>query len=132
MEAMREFLRGSLARSLRTMPREDRLSAALPVVCGSALGAHCAVARLDDGMTLHLQVLGREWLAPLLAMREVLQHDLARVAGVPLCGLHFEVAGATPPRGPWKREPQAGSAATAGAEDPGAGGAPRGRNRRVS
>ena len=86
---MRDLLRSSLARSLHTLPEEDRLAAALPVVCGTALAAHCAVNSLDEDRVLHLQVRGREWLGPLLAMREVLQHDLARIAGVALTGLHF-------------------------------------------
>ncbi len=91
VQGMRDLLRNSLARSLRTLPEEDRLAAALPVVCGTALAAHCRVDRLDDQRTLHLQVRGREWLGPLLAMRDRLQGDLARTAGVPLHGLHFEM-----------------------------------------
>ena len=88
-----------MARSLRTLPEEDRLSAALPVVCGTALAAHCQVDRLDADRTLHLRVLGREWLNPLLAMRDQLKGDLARTAGVTLDGLHFETErpGATRP-----------------------------------
>ena len=90
MQGMRDLLRGSLARSLRMLSEEDRLASALPVVCGQALAAHCEVDRLDEQRTLHLRVSGREWLAPLLSMRDVLQHDLARIAGVKLDGLHFE------------------------------------------
>lgn len=90
MQGMRDLLRLSLARSLRTLPEEDRLAAALPVVCGSALAAHCSVDRLDEDGTLHLSVRGREWIGPLLAMREVLQHDLARISGVNVLGLRFE------------------------------------------
>ncbi|MGI4826683.1 MAG: hypothetical protein ACRYFU_00575, partial [Janthinobacterium lividum] len=90
VQGMRDLLRGSLARSLRTLPEEDRLAAALPVVCGSALASHCVVDRLDKERTLHFWVRGREWLGPLLAMRDVLQHDLARISGVSLSGLHFE------------------------------------------
>lgn len=84
-------MRGSLARSLRTLSEEDRLAAALPVVCGTALAAHCQVERLDPERTLHLCVKGREWLGPLLGMRDRLQGDLARIAGVRLDGLHFEM-----------------------------------------
>ncbi len=90
MQGMREFLRGSLAGSLRTLSAEDRLAAALPLVCGTALAGHCVVEHLDDAGTLHLRVSDREWLGPLLAMRDVLRSDLARIAGVPLAGLHFE------------------------------------------
>ena len=96
MQGMRDLLRSSLARSLRTLPEEDRLAAALPVVCGTALASHCEVDRLDDERILHLRVRGREWLGPLRAMREVLQHDLARISGVPLHGLQMEAAHGTP------------------------------------
>lgn len=90
---MRDLMRGSLARSLGTLREEDRLAAALPLVCGSALAAHCEVDRLDAGRTLHILVRGREWLAPLLSMREVLRSDLARTAGVSLTDLQFEMGG---------------------------------------
>ena len=93
MQGMRDLLRGSLARSLRTLTEEDRLAAALPLVCGTALALHCAVDRLDEERTLHIQVHGRDWLPPLLSMREVLRHDLARTAGVSLRGLEFAIAG---------------------------------------
>ena len=93
MQRMREVIRGSLARSLRTLTEEDRLAAALPVVCGTALAAHCEVAWLDETRTLHLRVDAPEWLRPLLGMRDRVQHDLQRVAGVPLTGLHFVEAG---------------------------------------
>ena len=86
---MRELMRGSLARSLSTLTEEDRLAAALPLVCGTVLASHCEVDRLDERRTLHLRVLGRDWLSPLLGMRDVLRHDLARTAGVSLSGLEF-------------------------------------------
>ena len=98
MQPMRDLIRGSLARSLRTLGEEDRLAAALPVVCGSTLAGHCAVGRLDDRGTLHLVVDAPEWLPPLLGMRDRIQHDLQRVAGVPLAGLHFMQAGSAPDR----------------------------------
>ena len=92
MQGMRTLLRGSLARSLRTLSEEDRLAAALPVVCGSALAAHCTVVALDDSRTLHLLVSGDDWLGSLLGMRDVLQRDLAQTAGVVLNGLDLRVA----------------------------------------
>lgn len=110
MERMRDVIRGSLARSLRLLTAEDRIAAALPVVCGTVLAAHCEVARLDAGGRLHLQVDSVEWMPPLLGMREILQHDLQRVAGVPLTGLHFVQAGSAPDRplrSPLAERPQA-------------------------
>ena len=98
MQRMRDVIRGSLARSLRLLSEEDRVAAALPVVCGSVLAGHCEVDRLDEEGRLHLRVDNPEWMSPLLGMREILQHDLQRVAGVPLTGLHFVQAGCAPDR----------------------------------
>ena len=95
MQRMREVIRGSLARSLQKLAREDRLEAALPVVCGSALATHCHVISLDDKGTLHLGVDAPEWLRPLLGMRDRVQHELQRVAGVSLSGLHFTHSNST-------------------------------------
>lgn len=92
MQGMRDLMRGSLARSLSTLRPEDRLAAALPLVCGTALASHCEVGRLDGERTLHLRVRGRAWLHPLLSMREVLRSDLARVSGVAVDGLRFDVS----------------------------------------
>jgi hypothetical protein len=110
MQGMREVIRGSLARSLRLMSEEDRLASALPVVCGSALAGHCEVARLDEDRTLHVRVDSPEWLTSAVGMKSVLQHDLQRVAGVSLSGLHFVEAGSAPGRAgrefaePWAPE----------------------------
>lgn len=112
MQRMRDVIRGTLARSLRRLAEEDRLAAALPVVCGSAAASHCEVAHLDEGGTLHLRVDGEEWLASLLTIREILQHDLQRVAGVPLAGLHFLEAGFAPDR-PLRPPPPSDSAQSA-------------------
>lgn len=98
MQRMREVIRGSLARSLRLLSEEDRIASALPVVCGSALSGHCEVLHVDTERTLHIRVDSPEWLAPLLGMKEILQHDLQRVAGVSLAGVHFLQAGSAPDR----------------------------------
>src|SRR5579875_1309207 len=87
---MRDLLRSSLARSLRTLPDEDRLAAALPVVCGTALAAHCTVERLDEERTLHLRVDSSHWLRSISAMQDVLQRDLARISGVRIDDVAFE------------------------------------------
>lgn len=98
MQRMRDVIRGSLARSLRLLTEEDRIEAALPVVCGTVLAGHCEVERLDSDGKLHVRVDSPEWMSPLLGMRDILQHDLQRVAGVPLAGLHFLQAGSAPDR----------------------------------
>ncbi len=107
MQGMRDMMRGSLARSLRTLSPEDRLAAALPLVCGTALAAHCEVLELTSEGTLHLRVRGHEWLASLLAMQEMLRSDLGRVSGVQLSDLHFLVAQLAPAAqvAPAAREP---------------------------
>ena len=104
MQRMREVIRGTLARSLRILAEEDRLAAALPVVCGSAMAAHLTVLRVDDARTLHLAVDTPEWLASMWGMRDRLRHDLERVAGVLLVGVNFEEAGSAPDR-PLRRPP---------------------------
>ena len=89
MERMRDVLRGSLARSLRTLPEEDRLAAAWPVACGSALAGHGEPLHLDGEDVLHVRVDGEAWMQQFLQMRSALANDLGRIAGVKLAGIHF-------------------------------------------
>lgn len=103
MQGMRTLLRNSLARSLRSLSEEDRLAAALPIVCGSALAAHCTVVAFDESRILHLRVSNDDWLVSLLGMRDVLERDLAQTAGVPLHGLDLQVAGSPAGRSPSSR-----------------------------
>ena len=100
MQLMRDVIRGSLARSLRLLPVEDRLAAALPVVCGSVLASHCSVDQLNEEGILHLRVDAPDWLPPLIGLRDLLHSDLQRVAGVPIAGVHFVQAGSAPDRSP--------------------------------
>ncbi len=90
MQGMREVLRGALARSLRELPDEDRLMAAWPVACGSALASHARVMYLDSEGVLHVQVDGSQWEEPFVRMRSALVKDLGRIAGVPLAGIRFK------------------------------------------
>src|ERR1700751_152482 len=46
MQGVREVLRGSLGRSLRALPEEDRLAAAWVVACGPALAERAEVLGL--------------------------------------------------------------------------------------
>jgi hypothetical protein len=93
MQRMRDVLRGSLARSLRELPDEDRLAAAWPVACGSALAAHAEVLHLDAESVLHVRVTGAEWMQQFLHMRSALANDLGRIAGVRLAAIHFQEQG---------------------------------------
>jgi len=93
MQSMRDFFRGNLGRGLRDLNELDRLSAAWPVACGSALATRAEVTELDAERVLHLTVASSEWMQPFLQMRTALQNDLARIAAVRLTGIHFEVKG---------------------------------------
>jgi hypothetical protein len=106
MQRMRDLLRGSLARSLRELTPEDRLAAAWPVACGSALAGRGEVLHLDAEEVLHIRVAGPEWFRQFLAVRTQLTTDLGRISGVRLSGIHFEEKGSarpwpnSPPRSP--------------------------------
>ena len=91
MQNMRDMLRGTLGRSLRPLPALDRLAAAWPVACGSALAGHGQVAGYEDGV-VHIVVSSDEWMQPLAQMRLILTSDLARIAGVPVSAIHFQKA----------------------------------------
>ena len=97
---MRDLLRGSLARSLRELTPEDRLAAAWPVACGSALASHGEILHLDAEDVLHIRVAGSEWMRQFLDVRSQLTADLARISGVALSGIHFEEKGSARP---WPR-----------------------------
>ena len=103
MENMRQVLRSSVGRSLRTLPEFDRLSAAWPVAAGSAM-AQRAVPLSFEGGVLLLEVADSAWLDQLRAMQPVLERELAGIAEVKLGGIHFELKGLRPrrhePRGP--------------------------------
>ncbi len=89
---MRDLMRGTLRGSLRAMSPEDRLAAAWPVACGCAMAEHGVIAGFADGV-LSIQVADPAWLAQMRSMRPVLEHDLARIAGVPISAIHFELRG---------------------------------------
>lgn len=88
MESMRQVLRGSLGRSLRTMEPLDRLRAAWPVACGAAMARKGTVASLEGGV-LCVEVSDPAWMEQMMGMRSALQSELARIAEVKLAGIHF-------------------------------------------
>jgi len=93
MQPMRDVLRGSLARSLRELPDEDRLAAAWSVACGSSLASHGSISHLDTEGTLHVRVDSAVWMKQFLQMRSALCNDVGRIAGVRLNGIHFQQQG---------------------------------------
>jgi hypothetical protein len=90
MEKMRALLQNSLGRSLRALSQEDRLSMAWMILCGKALGARSSIVGYTDG-AVKIEVLEGAWLEEVRSMREHLQRELPRIAGVPVTELHFIV-----------------------------------------
>lgn len=100
MQQMRDLLRGSLGRSLRTLPDEDRLVAAWIVACGPALASRAEVLGLDQDRVLHIRVLQPVWREQFAQMRSMLTSELKRIAGVPLEAIHFEEPSSSRPQEP--------------------------------
>ena len=90
MEGMRALLRGLLGRSLKAMRAEDRLAAAWPVACGSAMAAHGEVTGYADGV-VSVVVWDRAWMQQMQSMSGVLERELAKISGVAVSGIHFEL-----------------------------------------
>ena len=90
MQGMRDMLRSTLARSLRALPEVDRLASAWPVACGRVMADYGEIVSYEEGK-LSIQVSDGAWLRQMLSMRGQLQHELARIAGVPVTEIHFEL-----------------------------------------
>jgi hypothetical protein len=90
LENMRDVLKRTLGRSLQTLPDEDRLAAAWPVVCGRALAEHGTVAGYADGI-VWVQVRDETWRQQFMAMHGQLASEMGRVAGVKVTAIHWEV-----------------------------------------
>ncbi len=90
MEAMRDVLRGNLARSLRGIGEEDRLAAAWSVACGRAMAERGTVVGYDAGV-LRVQVADTIWMHQMVSLRTVLAREMAEIAGLPVATIHFEL-----------------------------------------
>jgi hypothetical protein len=90
MEGMRDLLKGTLRRSLRAMRDEDKLAAAWPVACGKAMAERGTVLDYADGV-VRVEVTDGAWLRQMMSMRGQLTGELARIAGVKVREIHFEV-----------------------------------------
>ncbi len=90
MERMRDVLKGTLGQSLKAMCDEDRVAAAWPVACGRAMAERGKVIGLEDGV-VQVAVTDMAWLGQMRAMSGVLQSEMARISGVGLSGIHFEL-----------------------------------------
>lgn len=90
MDSMRDMLRKNLGRSLETLPTADRLTAAWPVACGQAMAARGEIVGFENGV-VEVQVENALWLDQMRSMGAVLERELAKIAGVKIAGIHFEV-----------------------------------------
>jgi hypothetical protein len=90
LEGMRDLIRGSMGRSLQALTDEDRLAAAWPVACGKAMAERGAVVGYADGVVL-LQVADEVWMRQMMSMRTQLAGEMARIAGVKVSEIHFEM-----------------------------------------
>ena len=104
VQGMRDVLRSSLGRSLRELSPADRLLAAWPVACGSALAAHGELGELDAEGVLHIVVRQPAWLETFRGMRSALAKDLARISGVAVRAIHFESRAAALQRAHYRPE----------------------------
>ncbi len=89
MEAMRDLLRGSLARSLRGVGEMDRLAAAWTVACGKVMADRGAVVSYEAGV-VRVEVSDAVWMKQMISLRSVLEREMARIAGLPIAAIHFE------------------------------------------
>jgi predicted nucleic acid-binding Zn ribbon protein len=87
---MRDLLKASLRESLSALPAEDRLAAAWPVACGKAMAGRGTVMGYADGV-VRVQVEDGAWLRQLTSMHGQLAREMARIAGVPVSEIHFEM-----------------------------------------
>lgn len=90
LEGMRDLVRVSMARSLRTLQVEDRLAAAWSVACGKAMAERGSVVGYLDGIVT-LEVADEVWLRQMMSMRTRLAGEMARIAGVKVREIHFEL-----------------------------------------
>jgi trehalose-6-phosphatase len=90
MEAIRSLLRENLKRTLGGIREEDRLAAAWTVACGRAMAEHGSVVGYEAGV-VRVAVTDAVWIEQMKTLRTTLERELARIAGVPVTAIHFEL-----------------------------------------
>jgi hypothetical protein len=90
LEGMRDVVRASIRRSLGALQDEDKLAAAWPAACGNAMAERGTVVGYADGIVL-LEVADDVWLRQMMSMRTQLAREMARIAGVKVREIHFEL-----------------------------------------
>src|ERR1700677_2804168 len=90
LEGMRDLVRGSMGRSLRSLSEEDKLAAAWSVACGKTMAERGAVVGYVDGVVL-LQVADEVWMRQMMSMRTQLAGEMAGISGGKVSEIHFEM-----------------------------------------
>ena len=90
MEAMRDVLRGNVGRSLRGAGDQDRLAAAWTVACGCAMADRGRVIGYEAGV-VRIEVADPTWLRQMTSLRGQLEREMAKIAGLPVRGIRFEL-----------------------------------------
>ena len=88
MQALRDVLRGSLAKSLNALSPLDRLAAAWPVAAGHAVAARTSVTAYEDRVVT-VAVPDRTWADQLWGVRDRLRSELASVSRLPVTDILF-------------------------------------------
>ncbi|HEY5056623.1 MAG TPA: DciA family protein [Acidobacteriaceae bacterium] len=97
MDALRDYIRTHLARSLSDP--DARLAAAWTVACGRAMAGRGSIAAYDSATaTVRILVADSVWLQQMTSLRSTLTRDLARISGLPVRDLHFELEKPKQPR----------------------------------
>jgi predicted nucleic acid-binding Zn ribbon protein len=92
---MRDLLRSSLLKSMRSLGSLDRLAMAWPVVAGHAIAERSSVAELNGSVATVVVSGDDAWLDQMRRMTPQLRGDLAKVSGVTLTDILFLAADAT-------------------------------------
>ncbi|MBS1800282.1 MAG: DUF721 domain-containing protein [Acidobacteria bacterium] len=90
MDSVRNVLKTGISRSLGSLQEPDRLAAAWVVACGRAMAGRGTVIGYSGGV-VEVEVATGAWLEQMKSMRAELAAELARIAGVPVTGIHFVV-----------------------------------------
>jgi hypothetical protein len=90
MERMRDVLRGNLGRSLHAIQEGDRLAMAWEVACGHAMASHAKVVGYHEGL-VRIEVENAVWMRQMIALRSVLEREMAKIAEMPVRGIEFEL-----------------------------------------
>ncbi len=90
MDGMRDVLKDSLSRALRSLQEEDLAAVAWTVTCGRVMAERSTVSSFDNGI-LRVEVADGAWLRQLNSMKSQLEAELARIANVKVKAIHFEL-----------------------------------------